>query len=382
MHHPSKQRPYWFRSTSSMLMFAAALVLICSIIFSSVQANHAGDTSAENAQDAIMLSVTSEMVTIAQEILATVADGPGGIENAVGYNRKELLTLDFTDPARTNYVYWPYLRKGLPFDFMSAQQKALVHDLIHSALSSKGYLSAIQVMQMEEILASTEVIGFPRGTENYSLAIFGEPSNDNQWGWRFEGHHLSLNFAVSPGEVSVTPSFFGASPAEIRNGNLAGFRNQRDLHEYGLALVNSLTEPQQAIAIQADDPPFDIISGTLNKPADTRDAWRSLPAGLALSELSSDQQALAQKIITEVITTYRPEIASSYLSQIDLNDLSFTWFGGTNDGDPHYYRLDSPDFFFEYDLVQGNGNHVHAVWRSKDGDFGSDLLMQHRQEQH
>jgi len=79
---------------------------------------------------------------------------------------------------------------------------------------------------------------------------------------------------------------------------------------------------------------------------------------------------------------YRPEISRSYLQQIDVNELRFVWFGGTTDGDPHYYRLEGPDFWFEYDLVQGMGNHVHAVWRSKSGDFGGDLLMQHHQQDH
>jgi hypothetical protein len=82
------------------------------------------------------------------------------------------------------------------------------------------------------------------------------------------------------------------------------------------------------------------------------------------------------------VTTHRPEIARAYLQQIDVNELRFVWFGGSTDGEAHYYRLEGPDFFFEYDLVQNNGNHVHAVWRSKQGDFGTDLLLQHRQQEH
>jgi hypothetical protein len=82
------------------------------------------------------------------------------------------------------------------------------------------------------------------------------------------------------------------------------------------------------------------------------------------------------------VTVYRPEIASSYGNQIDINDIHFTWMGATAEGEAHYWRMDGPDFLFEYDLVQGNGNHVHTVWRSKEGDFGADMLMQHRLENH
>lgn len=361
----------------SLLILSITLVL--GAAFTMVRANHAGTGSTDLA----MVNIAGQMVAAANAILATVAEGPGGIELAVGYNRQELLQLDFDDEARTNYVYWPYLRKGLPLEFMSAQQKTLTHTLLNTVLSTKGYLSAIQIMQLEKILSDDEVIGFPRGPENYTLAIFGTPAIDNQWAWRFEGHHLSLNFAVANGEISVTPSFFGASPAQIRTGTLAGFRSQDYVHNAGLALVNALTESQQALAIADGNPPFDIVSGTLNRPADSWEEWKSLPrTGIALSALNPQQKQLAQHILDEVITVYRPEISQSYLNQIDVNSLYFTWMGGTGDDEAHYWRLDGNDFFFEYDLVQGNGNHVHAVWRSKTGDFGADLLMQHRMASH
>lgn len=337
---------------------------------------------ADRANGEALQAVNAEMLRIAAAFLATVAE-PGGIEAAVGYNRKELVSLEHEDAARTNYVYWPYLRKGLPLDYMSAEQRMLVHDMLNTALSAKGYLTTIQIMQLEQILQDTETTGFPRGTENYTLAFFGTPAAEARWGWRFEGHHLSLNFTVAPGELSVTPSFLGASPAEIPNGSLAGYRSQRGTHEAGFALIHALDDTQRAQAIEDGNPPFDIVSGTLNKPVETWDDWKALPAqGIAVNELSAEHKDLVQHILDEVVTTYRPEIAQSYLAQIDVNDLRFAWFGGTNDGEAHYWRLEGPDFFFEYDLVQGNGNHVHTVWRSKNGDYGTDFLTQHHAEAH
>lgn len=341
------------------------------------------DYAANDAADMAIQDVAREMTEAANALLATVANGPSGIETAVGYDRAALLQLEFGNEARRNFVYWPYLRKGLPLEFMSAGQKQLTHKLLHTALSAKGYLSAIQVMQLENILAGDEVVGFPRGPENYTLAIFGTPAMDASWGWRFEGHHLSLNFAVSADGISVTPTFFGASPAEIRTGTLAGFRSQDYVHNAGRALIDALSEAQQARAVVDGNPPFDIVSGTLNRPPANWDDWKSLPrSGIAIATLDARQKDFAQRILDEVITVYRPEISRAYLRQVDVNDLYFIWMGSLEEGAPYYWRLEGPDFFFEYDLVQGNGNHVHTVWRSKDGDFGQDLLLEHRLASH
>ena len=376
MHHIFDKVSTVFNFKLTAIALAA---LVLSATYSLVQADHAGAGASDNS----MSRVSSEMVTAANALLATVASGPEGIEAAVGYNRQELLHLDMDNEARKNYVYWPYLRKGLPLDFMSAQQKMLAHELLHTALSTKGYLTTIQVMQLEKILSDNEVIGFPRGPENYTLAIFGTPSLEDQWGWRFEGHHLSLNFAVANGEISVTPTFFGASPAEIRTGTFAGFRSQDYVHNAGLNLMHALTDAQKNTAIEDGNPPGDILSGTLNRPRESWEDWKSLPAsGITISSLDAQQKQLVQHILDEVVTVYRPEIAQSYLAQVDINTLNFTWLGSIETGAPHYWRLDGADFFFEYDLVQGNGNHVHTVWRSKEGDFGADLLMQQRQESH
>lgn len=338
--------------------------------------------AADRANGPELQRINAEMLRIAEAFLATVAE-PAAQESAVGYNRRELVTLAHDDPARTNYVYWPHLRKGLPLDYMNVQQRMLVHELLNAALSAKGYLTTVQIMQLERILQDTETTGFPRGAENYTLAFFGTPGADTRWGWRFEGHHLSLNFTVAPNELSVTPSFLGASPAKIPNGTLAGFRSQRDTHDAGLQLINAMDDAQRAQAIAAGNPPFDILAGTLNRPMESWDEWKALPPeGIAVSALNARQKDLVQHLLDTIVTTYRPEISESYLRQIDVNDLRFVWYGGTNDGDAHYWRLEGSDFFFEYDLVQGDGNHVHTIWRSKNGDFGGDLLRQHRAEAH
>jgi hypothetical protein len=117
---------------------------------------------------------------------------------------------------------------------------------------------------------------------------------------------------------------------------------------------------------------------------DEWDAWRTAlqPDGIAFGALDGAQQATLLALLDEVFTTYRPQVADSYRRSLDLEQLTFAWIGGLAKNEPHYYRIQTADFLFEYDNVQGNGNHVHEVWRSRAGDFGEDLLRRHRAAEH
>ena len=56
--------------------------------------------------------------------------------------------------------------------------------------------------------------------------------------------------------------------------------------------------------------------------------------------------------------------------------------GVAEKGGPHYYRVQGPRFAIEYDNTQNNNNHIHAVWRDYDGDFGRDILAEHYKAEH
>ena len=77
--------------------------------------------------------------------------------------------------------------------------------------------------------------------------------------------------------------------------------------------------------------------------------------------------------------------AEAELAEIDkagFDDVHFAWSGGTEPGQPHYYRVQGPTFLLEYDNTQNNANHVHSVWRDFDSDFGVDLLGEHVKAAH
>jgi len=274
-------------------------------------------------------------------------------------------------------------RLGLSISQMSVQQRLLTHALLSTALSSQGYRRTMSVMALEQVLFELENNNPTRNPQLYYLCVFGEPQSEGTWGWRFEGHHLSLNFTVVDGrQVSLTPSFFGANPAEVRRGELQGLRVLDGMEDVARAFVKSLSPQQQAKAVISAEVPSDIISQTL--PRVTPELFAG-QAGIGYDELQPDQQQELLRLVNEYAANYRPALLEKMQTSQPLTSgegMRFVWIGDLEPGRGHYYRIQTPDFLFEYDNTQNDANHIHAVWRHFDGDFGRDLLQAHHREHH
>jgi len=344
-------------------------------------------------------AVAKAMTAAARALLESVRGAPEFSERLQSFSMEDKLLLPTDSPWREQWQYWPTPRSGLSFDLMHAKHRALTHELLWQLLSNRGYHKLLNIMQLESVLQATSGTGFPRGIEDYSVTLFGEPSETQPWAWRFEGHHISLSISVVPGQgFTVTPTFFGADPAEVMQGPLAGLRVLRVEDDTGLELANSLTAAQRAKAVVPGTPewnakggfsypgdvPWDLIAVTIVQDRSAWNDWKTVlkPDGIAFRDLDGAQQAKLLAILDEVFTTYRPEIADTYRRSLDLDSLMFAWIGGLKKGEPHYYRVQTRDFLFEFDNVQGNANHIHEVWRSRAGDFGEDLLARHRAAAH
>ena len=314
----------------------------------------------------------------AHEASAEMAMAAKHFTAALTAEQKTKALVSFDDQERKNWHYVPKARQGLPIKEMTHDQRLLAHGLLATGLSHRGYLKAVSIMSLEAILVELEKGRGPvRDSELYYFTIFGTPGME-PWGWRVEGHHLSLNFTSAGGAVpAVTPSFFGSNPGDVREGARAGMRPLAKEEELGRALIKSLAEDQRKEAVILAEAPREIF----NAPG----RIKTEPEGIRRPKLSEEQKAGLTKLIQEYLGSYRPDVAAEDWKKIEaagLDNLAFCWAGGMEQGQPHYYRVQGPTFVLEYDNTQNGANHVHSVWRDMAGDFGEDLLKKHIEQAH
>jgi hypothetical protein len=294
--------------------------------------------------------------------------------------QRALATFQFQDDQRFDWHFIPKPRKGLPLRAMTPAQKHLAQALLSAGLSQRGYIKASTIMSLEEVLRVMEKDdGERRNPEGYFFSIFGEPSETGTWGYRVEGHHVSLNFTLVKGKVIGAPTFFGANPAEVREGPRKGLRVLGREEDLGRAVITSLDPSQKKVAIVDKEAYKDIITMASRKAA-----LAGQPSGLAVSRMNPNQKQLLTDLLDEYCYNLPETLAQVRLDQIKKagDNLYFAWAGSEQPGGPHYYRIQSPAFLIEYDDTQNNANHIHSVWRDFNGDFGLDLLQQHYQTSH
>ncbi|MGE3508429.1 MAG: DUF3500 domain-containing protein [Vicinamibacterales bacterium] len=303
-------------------------------------------------------------------------------------------TFPFDGPERTHWHFVPvemFPRKGLTIKEMSEPQRQAAHDLLKSGLSQRGYMTATAIMELEHVLnalesAQRQTAGGGRGpaivrdSERYFFSIFGTPSTSATWGWRVEGHHVSLQFTVVNGTlVAASPSFFGSNPAEVREGPKQGLRVLGAEEDAARALLAALDEAQRQRAILSAEAPTDIQ--TMASPEVTPLS----PVGLTADAMNGRQRELLMALIDVYSGLMAPDLAAARMARLKaagIERIGFAWLGDTAPGQKHYYRVQGPTFLIEYDNTQNNGNHVHSVWRDFQGDFGRDLLREHLRADH
>tara|TARA_B100001250_G_C19817158_1_gene799251 strand:- start:2814 stop:3782 length:969 start_codon:yes stop_codon:yes gene_type:complete len=317
--------------------------------------------------------LAARMSLAAQEFLAVSDD-----------EKRSKIMLDFSDKSeRTNWHYIPRDRLGLPLRDMDSLELKCAKKLIQLGVSPKGFEKVETIISLESILREIEgpTGKFSRDPQLYYLSIFGVPGGSQTWGWRFEGHHVSINHTLVDDKiVGPTPLFFGSNPAHVRHGERAGLRALKEEEDLGRQLFHELDGSQQDEALVSSEAPPDIL--TTNAPF-LRGEVR--PEGLSVAQMTMGQREIL-KALVDVYVGRLPKVCaeatSRNIGEMGWEGVCFAWAGSGELGQAHYYRIQSQQYLAEYDNTQNDANHIHAVWRDAQNDFGEDALRSHVMKDH
>ncbi|HEX6142056.1 MAG TPA: DUF3500 domain-containing protein [Geminicoccaceae bacterium] len=289
-------------------------------------------------------------------------------------------TRTFGDPNRRDWHYIPRPRAGLPLREMGEEARERVDRLLRFALSEAGHEKAVGIMALEEPLGRIERNEAFRDPLNYSLTVFGTPGH-GAWGWRIEGHHLSLNFTGADERiVGVTPAFLGSNPATVpAHLPMAGRRVLARESDLAFELIRGLDEAARQQAVIALTSPGNIVTGP------GREAALERPVGLALGAMAEPGRNLALALMETYARNLRKDLAEAAFARLreaGLADVRFAWAGAFDGRGAHYWRLHGAVALIEFDNTQNDANHIHSVWHDRTLDFGGDPLRDHYEHGH
>jgi hypothetical protein len=309
-----------------------------------------------------------------------MSDAANAFLGDLSAEQKSKATFKFEDDSRFEFRYTPRARTGLPLKEMSEALRTKAHALVKTGLSMRGYTTATTIIDLENVLKAIEPPrtgpnAIVRDPELYFVSIYGTPGK-SPWGWKFEGHHISVNFTIVDDKPIVfAPSFFGSNPAVVKDGPKQGTRALRDEEDAGRALIMAFAEGAERSKVI-----FDVTAPREMITAEGRDAKMLEPGGIAYSAMTPAQRRLLEKVLDVYLGRVAPELAKTRLELLQkagMDKITFGWAGVVEVGGPHYYRVQGPTFLIEYDNTQNNNNHIHSVWRDFAGDFGRDILRDH-----
>jgi hypothetical protein len=336
-----------------------------------------------------------------------------------------------SDDERRRWFYTPTDHGGVPLADLTPGQQRLAMRLLARGLSTAGYVTASTIIGLENVLDAVEgwtsAFDRKRGRDptRYYVRVFGEPPSGT-WAWRFGGHHISILHTVLDGEAhSCTPCFLGADPASSPLLGPHPLRPLAGAEDLARDLVRSLDDAQRARAVISAVAPPDVIGGNRSKVSDgdllvpRSDIWRQStglprqrvdaqgattendagqsfealrlsihdgpPKGVPATALTAAQQEMLRALLAVYVGRVPEELADVEAEKYAgdrLDHFAFAWAGGLEPGQPHYYRVQGPRVLVEYDNTQRDVNHIHAVWRDPDGDFGEDVLAHHHRTAH
>ena len=329
---------------------------------------------------AVLTGVASSALLQRGKTAPTMTSAADAFLKTLSADEKALVVMKYDDPERVGWHFipkpfeGPKARKGLTLKSMNEKTRAAALKLVSTGLSESGFQKTKQVMELEGILAKIEGPkpdrAWTRDPEMYYFTVFGKPGI-GRWGWRCEGHHLSLNFVIEGDKlVSATPSFYGANPGEVPEGEHKGLRILEQREDVARAILKACDKEQKKAAHLSDKAPDEIRAAGKPQPVVTA------AEGLAAGKMSDSQKKMLRVLLESYAQTMAPEIAARWLGDLDkagFDKVYFGWWGGTERGERHHYRVQGPTFIIEYNNTQNGANHIHSIWRDTSGDMAVPL---------
>jgi len=311
-------------------------------------------------------------------VIAQIAAHTSELLGGVPDEQRNSLCYPFTATGlRHRWTYIPGVRAGLTFADLDRRCRKTVHKLLAAVLSPHAYAQAATIMALEDVLDHAEHHQLDRHQTDYWIALFGDPDADASWGWRFEGHHLSINITVHDDRLFTTPCFFGANPAIVRYGDTPVLAPLNIEERLARALLRGLDAGNRALAVVSDVSPADIRT----RSAARVDAAVG-PSGVPMARLRPAAARLLRDLLALYLHRFADDIAAAALADLRPDEVWFAWEGHPEPGRGHYYRIQADNLLIEYDNTDNNANHIHSVIRRPSGDFGENPLADHLARHH
>lgn len=281
----------------------------------------------------------------------------------------------FDDPLRLrwSFMHGSNTAPGLPLEDMTAPQKDAALDLLSTGLSAQGLKTAQNIMLQQDILRDELGKGSAdRNRERFSVIIFGTPSATDFWGWRFEGHHLSLNYTLRGDEVvSVTPSSFSSEPNTVPSGPHAGLV-VLPAETMGRDLFADLSDANKRSALINERSFGNILTTSGNE------GRVAAPEGAPLGDLPQDQIDHVLQMLALFATDHLPAALAAPEQDLtargDLMAARFAWAGDNIPEQSMYYRLHGDGFMIEFATLRNQPQHHHAIRHDRARNFAAHLL--------
>lgn len=325
---------------------------------------------------ALALIAAAQVGTQVKPVAISMTDAASKWLSLLSEEDRKTAVFPFDSKERTAWYFVPLqdqdkkpTRKGIRLEVMNDAQKQAAMELVKTALSDAGYKKVETIISLENVLIDQEQGRGPvRNPGWYFLTIFGTPGLNSDWGWRIEGHHISLNFTIRQGKVaSITPAFFGSNPGEVKAGPRQGTRPLASTYDKAAALMKSLTDEQRKIAMQSKNFP-EVQGQTVSAKIDTA-------LGIKYNALQPEQQKALRQLVDAYVENFSSELQKAEQQRLEVSgwdQLAFAYSGTT---EPLTYRLQGPTLLVEFLNLQGDGsgnknNHYHTSWRTLPNDFG------------